>query len=148
MQQFLKRYFYVFVFFTTWNVLLVLFHRYTYKFIDLLYLSYLTLMIGLYLSFVNPKRFIFRFGDKRYNFNGINKFLVVDLFFHILVFLFVYLTYFSYYHQQSCDSSLLNTFAIIIMYVCVVDIKKVYGITFLEFLIVFAITNLLYFILF
>jgi hypothetical protein len=143
-----KRYFYVLLFFTAWNVLLVLLHKYTHQTFDLLYLSYMTLMIGLYLSFVNPKRFVFRFGDRKYNFQGAQKFLVVDLVFHILVFLFVYYMYFDYYHNKDCDGALLNSVALIVLYVCAINTQKVYGITFLEFIIVFSATNLLYFILF
>lgn len=148
MLEFFNRYFYIFKFFTTWNIIFVLLHAYTHQIVNLLYLSYVTLMIGLYLSFVNPKKFVFKFGDKKYVFDKWSKFLSVDVLFHICVFLFVFYCYSVYYLKYGDDSQLLLSILIIFFYISMINVKKVYGVDFIEFVVVFCVVNILYFILF
>ena len=142
----------IFMFFTTWNVLLVIFNNITYKYIDLLYTSFITLFIGLYLSFINPRRFIFRFGLKKYKFVSWEKFIAVDIVFHIFIFLYIYYKYYNSYYSllDKCeeDEILIISLCILFTYIICINVQKVYGITLLEFLIVFCIANIIYFILF
>ncbi len=142
----------IFMFFTTWNVLLVIFNNITYKYIDLLYTSFITLFIGLYLSFINPRRFIFRFGTKKYKFVSWEKFIAVDIVFHIFIFLYIYYKYYNNYYSllNKCaeDEILIISLCILFIYIICINVQKVYGITLLEFLIIFCIANIIYFILF
>jgi hypothetical protein len=142
-----KNYLYALRFFTFWMVFLIVFHHYTYKYVNLLYLSYVTLICGLYLSFINPRRFVFYFEGVRYEYTGVQKFIIVDLIFHILVFYFVYRRYASYY-TSNYDMRLLVSFIIVIIYALFNNIKKIYGISFIELFSVFCISTILYFILF
>jgi hypothetical protein len=142
----------IFMFFTTWNVLLVIFNRYTYKYINLLYTSFITLFIGLYLSFINPRRFVFRFANKKYKFVSWEKFISIDIIFHIFVFLYIYYKYYFVYYKNidACteDQLLILSLCILFTYIICINVEKIYGITLLEFLIVFCIANIIYFILF
>jgi len=147
----LSNYLHIFMFFTTWNVLLVIFNKYVYKYINILYTSFITLFIGLYLSFINPRRFIFRFGEKKYSFTSWEKFIAVDIVFHIFTFLYVYYNYFVYYKSlDKCaeDKLLIVSLIVLFTYIICINVKKIYGISLLEFLIIFCITNILYFIIF
>lgn len=142
----------IFMFFTTWNVLLVIFNNITYKHINLLYTSFITLFIGLYLSFINPRRFIFKFGKKKYKFVSWEKFIAVDIVFHIFIFLYIYYKYYNSYYSllDKCaeDEILIISICILFTYIICINVQKVYGITLLEFLIIFCIVNIIYFILF
>lgn len=144
MNDFITKYFYVIFFFTTWNILLVVFHKYTSEYIDLLYLSFITMFIGLYLSLVNPRKFVFRYDDKKYVFMGFQKFLMIDIVFHIFIFLYV----FFYIHESFSEKKLLGSILILAVYIICINIKKVYGISIIEFIILFSIINILYFAVF
>ena len=140
-------YMHILVFFTTWNLLIVIFHTYTYDKLHLLYLSFITLLGCLYLSLVNPKRFVYRLGKDKYVFTGTKKLLYIDIPFHFIIFAFVYYLYNDYY-RESDHNTLMLSCILLLGYACIVDIKNVYGIRFVEFLCVFAICNLLYFAIF
>lgn len=142
-------YLYILLFFTTWNVLFVILHKYTHTKINLLYLSFITLIGGLYISFINPRKFVYRVGDEKYIFDGISKFLVIDVPFHIAIFLWIYCMYYSYYKNGGEEKeNLFISFLIFVLYVSIVNIKRVYGISFIEFLLVFAVAHLVYFAIF
>jgi hypothetical protein len=129
----------LFDFFTTWNTILVVFHRYTHAYIDLEYLSFVTLLGGLYLSFVNPKRFVFKMFGKKYYVNGIIKFIFVDIIFHLCVFLFVYSHHHSYYKQLHVyNEKIITAFMMLCVYAIVIDCPKVYGIPMDEIVRVYA----------
>ncbi len=137
----------IIIFFTTWNVIFVIFHKYTFNKINLLYLSFITLMGGLYISFINPRRFKFTFGNLKLTFDGLSKFIYVDIPYHIAIFLWVYCMY-NMYYKSNKDVNLLISFLIFVLYASIINIRRVYGISFLEFLLVFAVSNLVYFAIF
>jgi hypothetical protein len=146
----IAKYLHVFSFFTTWNVILVLFNKWTHRYVNLLYLSFITTFVGLYLSFVNPRRFVFRFGQQKYNFTGLEKFFIVDITFHIFVFMYVlYLYHVHYYYAKpSMYNTTIIAFVLLLVYVSMINIRRVYGIPFEEIAIVFALCTFLYFIIF
>ncbi len=143
----LTKYLYILVFFTTWNLLFVIFHKYTYDKINLLYLSFITLICGLYISFINPKKFVFKFDNEKYIFDGWSKSVYVDIPFHIAIFLWVYFMYNNYYKKQRNDT-LYISFLIFVFYICIINVSSVYYISFIEFLIVFTVAHLVYFAIF
>lgn len=138
---------YVFNFFTTWMVIFVIFHRYVYKHINLLYLSFITLICGLYFSFVNPRKFVIYIDNVRYEYNGVQKFIIVDMFFHVSVFAYIYCMYSSYY-KNVIDSKLLLSVIILMLYLFLVNVKKTYGLHVGEICVVVFVANLLYFLLY
>lgn len=133
-------------FFTFWNVLLIIVHKYTYKYINLLYISFITLILGLYLSFINPRIFIVDIGNTKYVYKDLA--LIIPDIIHILIFLFIFYKYNTFYNKKDEDQVLLISIFLLLFYILFVDIKKVYGISLLELLIVFCIANMIYFILF
>ena len=142
-------YFYVFFFFTIWNIILILFHKYTHRYVELLYLSYMTFMVGMYFSTVNPRQYIIYYGKN--NKLVISKWyylLVVDLFFHFAMFLFVYFKYYKFYKSADTNMMLFGSILVLIIYICLINSEKVYGISFMEILTVITIVTLLYFLIF
>lgn len=139
--------FYVFNFFTTWMIIFVIFHKYVYRHINLLYLSFITLVCGLYFSFINPRRFVLYIDNVRYEYNGIQKFIIVDLFFHILVFTYIYCMYSTYY-RCVWDRKMFLSLIILMLYLSLVNIKRTYGVNLGEILIVVFVANLMYFMLY
>lgn len=141
-------YFYILFFFTIWNIILVLFHKYTHKYFELLYLSYVTFMVGLYFSTVNPRKITFYFGDKTIIINKWYTLILIDILFHFGVFLFVYFKYYKYYKNVDTNMLLFNSVILITIYICMICPSKVYGVKFIEILTVVTIVTLLYFAIF
>lgn len=140
-------YLHVFLFFTTWNLLLFIMHPISHRYVNLLYLAFITTMVGLYLSFVNPNRFVLRFGKTKYYFTGLEKFFLVDVTFHILVLVYAMYLYHVHYAlpgwRETCGALL-----VLLLYVWSVNIVRVYGVQFKELAMVFAVFTLLFFSLF
>jgi hypothetical protein len=132
-------------FFTFWVIILVIFHKYTHRYFDLLYLTFITCVIGLYLSFIHPQEYNFILFDKNYSFKTLDKFIIVDLIFHILVFVYIFNIY---NHKFKISVPFLNSLLIILLYAISVNLHKVYNIRIFEFLSVVIVTNLLYIIIF
>lgn len=130
----LDRYLYAFRFFTTWMVLLVLFHHHTHKHINLLLLATVTLVVGLYLSFVNPRKFVFYFEGVRYEYTGLQKFIIVDVIFHVMLMYFVWSRYKG--HYVLWEPRTLAAIALLLLYILLHDIKRIYGVHWLEVLAV------------
>ena len=103
--------------------------------------------MGLYISYIHPRRFTFTLFNEDYTLKHSDKFIIVDLFMHILAFVFVYITYNKYYHN-SFNIPFLLSLAIIIIYSILISTYHVYGIRRFELLAVFIIANLAYLLLF
>lgn len=130
-------------FFTTWCVLLVALHKNLYKNINLLYISFVTCVIGTYFSLYNPKYFEFEWKNKTYIVDGWKKFFLADLT-HIIPFLIIYCIYYKYYKTSKSILQNIHAFLILIIYLSLYNVQKVYNVSFWEVLIVFSIATLLY----
>lgn len=137
---------YLFKFFTTWSVLLAIFHRQVFKYVNLLYVSFITLMVGLYMSFINPRKFVFYLQGERFVYNGVEKFIIVDMLFHLFVFGFIWSRYRGYY--RGFDNSLLSAMCLFVIYLMTVNVRKIYGLSLTELGFAFVVANVLYFLLF
>ena len=152
---------YALYFLTFWVFILVIFHQYTFKYIDLLYLTFIVLLGGSYISFINPGKYIFKLSDDtNIEFSGFNRFIIIDVAIHLFMFLFIYYWYYDYYKNNNDITRYINTALIIILYMIVVticfiyakaNVKEsimpicdIYGIKFIEILIVFIIGTIFY----
>lgn len=128
-------------FFTTWLLILVMFHKYTYPYVNLLLLAFVTSVIGLYFSFINPRRFVFHMQDERYEYTGLQKFIIVDMFFHILVLWLVWSMYGKYYASNDVwmQQHTWVALALFALYATITDIKRIYGTSFAETFAIFII---------
>jgi len=104
------------------------------------------MMIGLYFSFINPRKFVvYSNSGKRIVFTGFQKFLLIDLLFHIAVFcMMVYV----YGRKKYGAATYVNVILIMLLYLSCVDLKRVYGVYFWEMFVVFIVANILFFMFF
>ena len=144
-------------FLTCWVVLMVVFHQYTFENIDLLYLTFLAFIVGSYISFVNPKFYILKNKkDDIVLFEGWNRFIVVDLTIHALLFVFICYKYYWYYKPRSNSmffhfprhvSTFIAALSVVILYMASIDIVSVYNVSFHELFIASFLATFLYFLL-
>jgi len=102
-------------------------------------------MVGLYLSFINPKKFVFYFEDEKYVYTGLEKFIIVDMFFHVAVFAFIWTKYAGYYMEKNA-TPWLGTLSILAVYAALVPLDKVYGITYEEMISLFIVCTAGFFV--
>jgi hypothetical protein len=131
-------------FFTVWNIIFLIFHKFTSSNFDLLYMSFITMLIGLYLSYVNPRFFAMKINGKKYVVDKWYSKLPIDIL-HILIFL---VTLYLYGDKAGSDMKLLNTILLFILYISMFNGAKIYSVKTEEFMILFSVVTLLYFTLF
>jgi hypothetical protein len=132
------------VFFTTWNALIILFHKFLYQSIHLKYLTFITCILGTYLAYYNPKHFEFLLQGKKYRVEGWAKVLVVDTT-HFIPFIFIYCLYHQYYETKFDILQLVNAIILLLIYVVLLNIKRVYSVSLKELFTVFLIGSCLFF---
>ena len=132
------------VFFTVWNALIVIFHKYLYQSIHLIYLTYITCILGTYLAYYNPKHFDFLWQGKKYRVEGWTRVLVADTA-HYIPFVFVYCLYHQYYETKFDSLQLVNAIILLLIYAVLLNINRVYSVSFKELFIVFLIASCLFF---
>jgi hypothetical protein len=136
------------IFFTTWYILLVIFHKTTIKYINLLYLSFVVLIGGLYISYIHPRQYKLIMFNDEYKLEDSRKFILVDMFFHIMAFIFVYSKYKSYYTPIKIDMQLMASIGLICLYSLIINVKDVYSIRLFELMTILVLATLSYFLLF
>lgn len=138
-------YFYSFKFFTTWVLVMALFHKYVFDKVNLLFLSWMTCIVGLYFSFINPRKFVFYFEGLKYEYTGLEKFIIVDILFHVLVLIAIYQYYGAYYKSIGLgNSQTLIALVIMMIYLAMFDVKKIYGVSYYEMTAMVVVAGILY----
>ena len=109
---------------TSINFLLVIFSHFTHKYINLLFTSLFVFMGGMYVSYINPGYFI-QIGEnnEKKEIFGLQK-VIYDSVFHVLPLAYVFIMYRKYY---SLNPSITSAIILIIVYLCCVDVKKIYN---------------------
>ena len=142
---FVERYAYFLVFFTFWNALLVIFHRHTHRYVDLLYLSFVVMFMGSYFSFVRPGGVVYRFGGEAYFLRGLG---VGDVVGHYVVFAYVLYLTFGPARLPIADAlgaQQVLSALLLVAYGLLIDVKYVYGVGLAEVFAVFAAANVAFF---
>lgn len=138
----------VITFFTFWVLILVILQKYTKHYIDLLYISFITLVIGMYLSYIHPQYFKFTLFDETFKLTSLHKLVIVDCFIHILCFLYVWLYLKNNFLPFSADYRFYTSLILIAIYMLTINIRNVYNVGVFELFCVFIIANMLYVIIF
>lgn len=112
------------LFFTTWLFMLIVFAKYTHKYIDLHFLSLLVLCIGLFMSFVTPRKYVIVLQNKEYAFSSWNRLLCIDVL-HLLMFCIVYL----YVPYRFTLDKYVAAIIMFLFYFLIVDTNKVYNVS-------------------
>lgn len=125
-------------FFTLYVIILLVFHKHTSKYVDLLLLSVIVFIIGCYLSFIEPKKYVFYVFNNEYEIsNGLRLALVDTTHLVMLIFALV-ITQRLEVHQ------VLASLLILIVYTSLVDIRRVYLISPVKMMILGMITCVAY----
>lgn len=101
-------------------------------------------VLGTYLAYYNPRYFEFVLFGKPYRVEGLNNIIFADIL-HFIPFVFVYCLYNQYYKNKFDNLQVVNAIIIILIYVSLLNIKRVYYIPFKELFVVFVIANVLFF---
>ena len=108
-------------FITVWVFILVIFHNITSKYFSLSYLTFMVLLNGLYVSYINPSKYYIEYYHNNEKsiiiIDGINK-NIVDIIFHIIPFIFIYLIYGfeSFFTNWKIIPSLILLFIYLLIY--------------------------------
>ena len=138
--------FYILYFFTTWSFFLCLFHSYFHKCIDLLYLSFVVLIVGTYLSFVYPKRYVVEKDKTCYVFDSVTRILCVDVILHFFMFVLIYNRYHKYYRRTGLDFKIIASMCLIAIYFLIFLKVDVYKIPKIDMVAMLIIASILYII--
>jgi hypothetical protein len=132
---------YAWRFLTFWMVVLVILHKWTHKHIDLLYMSWVCLIVGSYVSFIGPGVYV-------YNdvvFKGLERFIVVDVAIHIFFFMFVSFLYYDYYKVFNPSRFFITLLIILSFSTLIINPQKVYKESAIKLYVVLVIATVLYF---
>ena len=93
------------------------------------YLSLMTVTVGMYFSFINPRKFVYYLDNEKYTFTGIEKFILIDLFLHIAVLGYVLAKYCKFYNKGTLQP-FVNSVLLLGLYLIVILFQKTYGVSF------------------
>ncbi len=133
----------VFLFMTTWTLVLVIFHRMFYQHIDLLFLTFIVMFMGLYFTHINPKYFVLHTKARDIKLDGAVIITVADLI-HILPFFVVLAMYGKFYAKRMQHLLLLRTMCILLIYYVLFVPSNIYLIGEAELFSIFAIAFAVY----
>jgi hypothetical protein len=113
-----------FRYFSTWVLLLVVFHKYTHDFIDLYFISGIVFVLSMFVSYISPGYLNYEQNGNVYKIEGPLK-VLIDVTIHILPFVFI-----SLYYGQNIQSGLClsNAMLIMLIYLILFDPKRVYNV--------------------
>ena len=131
---------YLLNFFTTWLGILTVFHEYVAVYISLPFLSFVVMTMGLYFSYINPGKFVIHNIELK----DPHKVLLIDLVFHIGIFIFVIYTYGLH---GITDRRVWAALALLAVYNLVCHAPDIYKVEMREIIYVFAIVMVLYILL-
>lgn len=126
-------------FFTLWVLLISILHKYTSHYIDIFFLAILVCVMGSYVSFVDPGYISFSLFGENYLFKGWTKVCVVDAT-HLLLFLGAWYCWSIY---GTNGRKIINSIILSILYMFLVDVKKVYNVSNMNRLATLGVITLL-----
>lgn len=128
-------------FFTTWVFALLAAHRFVAPYVDLVYLSFIAMIIGSYVTMVKRHTYVYSVypGGPSHAMTGWRKFWLVDVL-HVAAFAFAL----AYCRQKTTACSMTNAAAIMILYGASHDSMEVYGTSMKELALVFIASTVTY----
>lgn len=136
----------ILLFLTILIIPLVTAHKIVHKHLDLMFLTFIVMFMGIYFAHVNPKYFVlFSFNNNTDNFI-LHDTLAITLndILHIVPFFFVYAIYGKYYSRNFKYLLLLRTICLLTIYFIVFQPSKIYFVQNKELFKVFFIATMIY----
>ena len=135
----------IYVYLSIWNIFLVILHRYTHKYINLLMLSIFVTVAASIFMYIHPKYSVVYYSDpeKNHTVSG-NRLTVLHILTHIIPLLFITYMYGTYYTKN--DNTILNliTLCMLLFYVAIFNPLKIYNMRTDHIIISIIISVLLY----
>lgn len=113
----------MFEYFTVWNVLLVIFHKYTHRYVDLLFTTTIVLVVGWGSIHLNT-RYVYKEQQLVAKDVGI---IVLDMLMHVIPFIFVCVYYRKFYASQIIPAC--TAIVILLVYVVWADVERLYSLS-------------------
>lgn len=129
-------------FFTGWLVGMAMFKHIFEPHIDLFFLACVVFAVGIYVSFVTPRQYTFRFLGKQYVVSGWPRFFVVDAI-HVALLVRLFPRRHRYFNLQG----FLNACILLFLYYVTVDIESIYMADKTTLTTIVLLTTYLYFII-
>ena len=136
------------IYLTNWIILIVLFHTFTHRIMDLHLLTLFAFVGGSYVFYVKPKYLPIYRKDEMTKWRGW-KMHMTHFFKHLIPLVFIIWAY--GFQKPSLTKEIFKiipSIGILIIYATLIDVQKVYHIHFLDVFWIVAITFVLYAILF
>lgn len=131
-------------YFTIWVFILILFHYITSYIFSLPFLSFIVLINGLYLSYINPAKYYIEYKDTIIILDGYKK-NIADICLHIIPFAFIYFTY--GFENFFTNWKLIPSLLLILIYLVIYNPSFIYHIHINEIIIISIISVFLYYLL-
>lgn len=103
-------------YFTIWMLVFVVFYAKLHRYVDLLLLTMIVAVFGLYITYISPKKLGIMIDKRDFSLCGLPLY-IIDTIFHQLPFWFVLLSYGRYYKRNQSVLPTLVTLFIIIVYI-------------------------------
>lgn len=124
----------IFKYLSIWIWILVILHRYTSNTFNLIFLTLFVCIGGAYVSFVNPKYYLFKFGSIKIKTEHLIKLLTIEVVFHFMLLMFVFTYYGNKYTLFSHQT--LNSILLLIVYYFLINVQQMYHIQEKDILII------------
>ena len=129
-------------FFTGWLVLIAAFKHVFEPHVDLFFLACVVFAVGMYLGFVTPRKYTFRFFGKQYVVSGWTRFFVVDAI-HVALLVRLFPRQHRYFNLQG----FLYACILLFIYYMIVDVEKIYMADKTTLTTIVCITTYIYFVI-
>ena len=110
-------------FFTTYLLFLIIFYKFTSKYIDLLLLAFVTFIISMYITYIYPRKFTI-YLDKEYVVSGYNRIYADIIHFGLFIAAFYINT-----SQNINIYQILTSIILIFTYILCINAEKLYGVS-------------------
>jgi hypothetical protein len=114
------------LFLTTWSFIAVMYSNILYKYIDLLFLTTSVLVTSTLIFFVHPRILRFPIAKDRYYEPTLAQKIAYHIVFHVAP--FAYIAYFYRNSDTVNVNATANAILLIIIYMCSVNVERVYNI--------------------
>lgn len=107
------------------NLILILFSKYIYKYINILLTTLFVSIFGGYIFWICPNKFTLKFNNFDYKLNKI-ELKITDILFHQLPLIIVIYYYINYYKINPFNKSFYNALFILLMYLVLFNVEYIY----------------------
>lgn len=130
-------------YFTNWTLALIILHKYSHQYFNLLFMSFFVLVAATYIFYYKPGCLPYSYDNEVVAFIGTKR-DVIHFFWHVVPFLFILVKYGIFYARKEDDRTLIPTIILIFVYGLFVNFPDLYMIDWKDVSIISFIFMALY----